>query len=200
MQSEIAALEAALEAGTVPAQSVDFARDLVRKADRGLSDKQLYWVRKLATPKPAAQQLTSTTAMTALVELFERVARRLKFPALLIGSEKVALRLSLAGEKSREPGTINVCTIGNYATREYVGRIRKDGSYQPAARFTAVDGDYAVEALRAFCIDPVKAAQDYAKLTGHCCFCGLLLRDKRSTNVGYGPICAQNWEMPWGAQ
>jgi len=34
--------------------------------------------------------------------------------------------------------------------------------------------------------------------TGNCCFCRRELTDKRSTEVGYGPICADHFSLPWG--
>lgn len=35
----------------------------------------------------------------------------------------------------------------------------------------------------------------------HCCFCGIPLTDdgdNRSVKVGYGPVCAQRYALPWG--
>jgi len=46
--------------------------------------------------------------------------------------------------------------------------------------------------------NPAKTAAEYGKLTGHCCFCEAPLKDARSTAVGYGPICADHFGLPWG--
>lgn len=35
-------------------------------------------------------------------------------------------------------------------------------------------------------------------LTGRCVFCSRKLTDDRSTEVGYGPICADREGLPWG--
>jgi len=45
--------------------------------------------------------------------------------------------------------------------------------------------------------DPARAAREYAALMGACSFCGLPLTDAGSVRVGYGPICAGNWGLPW---
>lgn len=35
-------------------------------------------------------------------------------------------------------------------------------------------------------------------VTSFCCFCSLELTDDRSTDVGYGPVCATKRGLPWG--
>jgi hypothetical protein len=32
----------------------------------------------------------------------------------------------------------------------------------------------------------------------NCCFCGKELTTQESLFAGYGPICADNWNLPWG--
>jgi len=41
-------------------------------------------------------------------------------------------------------------------------------------------------------------AREHGKTTGNCCFCGIELTDPRSLAAGYGPICAGNYNLPWG--
>jgi hypothetical protein len=43
-------------------------------------------------------------------------------------------------------------------------------------------------------------ATAYGRRMGECCFCGLTLTDGRSIAVGYGPICAGKWGLPWGEE
>ena len=52
--------------------------------------------------------------------------------------------------------------------------------------------------LKAFAADPETVAAQYGSLTGNCCFCGRKLTDDRSTNVGYGPVCADKFGLNWG--
>jgi hypothetical protein len=43
-------------------------------------------------------------------------------------------------------------------------------------------------------------AAEHGHKTGNCCFCSRPLNDARSTEVGYGPVCADKWELPWGTK
>lgn len=56
---------------------------------------------------------------------------------------------------------------------------------------------YIVAALNEFSKDPSQAAAAYARRTGACCFCGVRLEDERSVRVGYGPVCAKNYNLPF---
>lgn len=41
-------------------------------------------------------------------------------------------------------------------------------------------------------------AKAFGLSTERCVFCSLKLTDGRSTEVGYGPVCAENNDLPWG--
>lgn len=41
-------------------------------------------------------------------------------------------------------------------------------------------------------------AAAFGKLYGVCVFCGLTLTNEASIEVGYGPVCAENYGLPWG--
>lgn len=55
-----------------------------------------------------------------------------------------------------------------------------------------------VEFLGRLKADPVKFLADCGKDMNRCCYCALPLEDARSKAVGYGPICAKRWSLPWG--
>jgi hypothetical protein len=108
------------------------------------------------------------------------------------------IRLSIAGDKARVPGSITVLDGERTEEgRDWFGRILRDGTYQPS---NAANGrTQAITArLRAFAAEPAKVAKDSARLTGRCCFCNLALKDERSTAVGYGATCADHFGLPWG--
>lgn len=46
-------------------------------------------------------------------------------------------------------------------------------------------------------IEQLKAAL-HGKMTGKCCFCNSPLIDQKSTDVGYGPVCAKHYGLPHG--
>ncbi len=46
--------------------------------------------------------------------------------------------------------------------------------------------------------DPEGTAAEYGRTSGVCCYCGNELTDARSKAVGYGPVCAKSYRLPWG--
>ena len=92
-------------------------------------------------------------------------------------------------------GALSVTDGGPYGENVYYGRVETDGGYQ--ASRSADDGITAV--LRKFSANPVSVAAAYGRLTGNCCFCRKTLTDQRSTSVGYGPVCAVHYGLPWGS-
>ena len=93
------------------------------------------------------------------------------------------LTLSLAGEKSRNPGAVYVKVGG-----EYAGKVQ-DGQWHPVR--TAMPETLAT--LTAIAINPREAAINYGRLTGSCACCGRTLTDPQSVELGIGPICAERW-------
>ena len=98
------------------------------------------------------------------------------------------------------PGSINVATPGRYGENEWFGRITRQGEFLPSRKYDASQQTAVGLALQAMANDPAKAAGEFGRLTGRCCFCALPLSDERSTKVGYGPVCAKNWGVPWGSK
>jgi hypothetical protein len=104
------------------------------------------------------------------------------------GQSEMRLSLSVVG---REPGSVVVTISG-----EYVGVVRKNGEV-----FGRIAHDDAVlKTLAAIASDPVTAATRYGALTCKCSFCGATLKDDGSVEVGYGPVCAKNFGLPWRRQ
>lgn len=48
------------------------------------------------------------------------------------------------------------------------------------------------------CENLVQRFASQGRETCNCSFCGLHLTNPQSVVVGYGPICADNWGLPWG--
>ncbi len=129
-----------------------------------------------------------------IMSLFEQAQAHLKFPKIRLqtrdGSPVV---LALAGPNSKYRGQVVVTTGEPYGTPgSWFGTIDQRGT-------TNVRSEAVVEVLQAFAVDPVKVAAEYGKATGNCCFCRLPLTNGAagSASVGYGPICAKNYDLPW---
>jgi hypothetical protein len=187
--TDVQALQAALP--LLNPKDVSFASSLIAQATkRPLSEKQMFWVKKLTekATRPIAQRETVEIGdFTGISKLFEKAKAHLKFPKITISG----LTLKVAGERARVPGSVNVLQ-----GEDWLGRILQDGQFEKSPRTTVEDR--IVDALKAFAADPAKVAGEHGRLTGNCCFCRKELTDKRSTDVGYGPICAAHYDLPWG--
>jgi hypothetical protein len=178
--------------------SNEFAASLARQFDQrgNLSSKQEYWAQKLAqeAENPAIPHNTETFDFAKISSLFTIASGHLKYPKvrLMIGDEEIVL--SKAGTKSKWTGSINVTSLGSFDERSWYGRIGTDGQLIKSGKMT----DQIVSVLRRFSADPAKVASEYGLLTGNCCFCRKQLTDKRSTEVGYGKVCAGHYSLPWG--
>lgn len=116
-------------------------------------------------------------------------ARGLKYPKarFLAPDGQSELRLSLAGNGSKAPGSIQVL-IGD----EWQGRIEPSGRIMGRLAY-ALD---LIKQLQWIASNPATAAQQYGRLTCRCSFCNLPLNDAGSVEVGYGPVCAEHWGLP----
>lgn len=187
----------------------DFAKSLIKQRDQkgSLSEKQAFWVVKLAErasgteapkPAPATVAVASDTGMAAIYSLFAKAKMKLKNPAiqLHVDGEPVNIKLAVAGLNAKRPGTINVSDALPFGQGRWFGRITADGAFETAAK--CPPSPAIIAKLSAFACAPAAVAAEHGKLTGHCCFCSKPLTDPKSTAVGYGPICAGNFDLPWG--
>jgi hypothetical protein len=74
-----------------------------------------------------------------------------------------------------------------------VGRIAAGGAYES---FIGDDIDL-LTVLRRFAASPETVAAEFGLYTGECSFCQRRLSNGRSLSVGYGPICAGHWGLPY---
>jgi hypothetical protein len=194
----------------LPASKQSFAYSLISQARRGktLSAKQVEWVGKLIdmvknpAPQPEREKF-AVGDLAGVVGLFDKAARNLKYPAIVLHlagecegchechPDSMEIRLSVAGETARVPGSINVKDNGG--ERTWFGRILRDGMFEKSPRAEMPQG--LIELLQRFAKDPAKVAKEHALLTGRCCFCNTALTDERSTAAGFGPVCADHYGL-----
>lgn len=170
------------------AKDTPFARDLSSK--RLYTPKQHQWVEKLiaeATKAPALK-----LDIKGIVDLFETAKQHLKYP-------KIVLRLMGQYDVRLKPAKNGNIYIDNGVYQgAYYGKITPAGEF-----FHGKDlAPHMVAALEGLLTllasDPAVVAQEYGRLTGNCCFCARELTDARSITVGYGPVCADHFGLPWG--
>jgi hypothetical protein len=172
--------------------SSDFAQSLTRQwVIRGkLSPAQWPWVHKLAvdTLSPPAPVVAGPSCLSIVTLFSVASANGMKRPRISFPQAK----FSLAGKLSRHAGCIQV-SQGAYPGK-YFGRIEATGQFVPGRDAALLD----MEFLSAFAADPIAFAQSNGKESGSCRFCNLTLTTPESVSVGYGPICAGHWGLPWG--
>jgi len=150
-------------------------------------------------PRRAAETVGD---LSGIVAVFAVAARHLRHPSIVLDG----FRVSVAGARSRNPGSLKVTGIDadvvsrfGGMTRKWFGAVSVAGVFQPGQG--APDG--LGEKLRAFAADPAGEAARHGRLTGRCCFCNHRLGegdDRRSVEIGYGPDCADHFGLPWGTR
>lgn len=162
------------------------------------SDGQRPWAHLMANQavEPKPEPKLSDQSFPNLVEMLHTAGEHLKFPRIVVQFDEGSIRLNIAGPTSKRPGSLNVTSDGAYEDRTWYGRI-----HQESGRFeTAFKGapDWVVDALIKFNEDPAGTASLQGQRYGNCCFCRLELTTNESLAVGYGPVCAEHYGLPWG--
>ena len=182
------------------ARDREFAESLLSQAGgRGLSAKQSAWIDRLAARAAPPDPTEKPIVVAPIVAMFAKAYGTLKLPKVLVDADGTSLRLTVAGGRSRAPGSIVVTSAArSYDDRAFYGRIMQDGT----VRFGRDVGSDVKRTIGAALVklaeDPEGAARAYGQRLGQCCFCGLTLSDPSSIRVGYGPICAKHFSLPWG--
>ena len=202
MAYSIADLEGCFD--KLPAKDKDFAQSLIKNGKRagGLTSKQGYWVDRLtkaAKGELAVPAQVDVGSLIKAIALFDRASQHLKYPKIILTVDADhEVKLSVAGASAKVPGSINVAANAKFGQGDWYGRITRDGVFHPTPNVEKLP--HLIPALQAFAANPAKVAAEYGHLTGHCCFCLRKLDDERSTSVGYGPVCADHFGLPWGSK
>lgn len=113
------------------------------------------------------------------------------------------VRVSVAQRYFKEPNFKNFLYLNlQVGTKfdkqaDYLGAIRNDTDAFGPSELLKKDPK-----LLQTVIDLIKNPQEVLQTAGRkhsfCCFCGTQITSKDSLAVGYGPICAENFGLPWG--
>ena len=188
----------------LPAKDRPFAESLIKQWTKSalLSDKQLYWVTVLASRAQGipdfTREETDVGEFSGVIELFKKAGVNLKYPCIVLQTEagqKVTLKPT--GASSKYPGAVNVTNGGSYATNKWYGRVDVTGKFVLGPEAAHLKNDLTAILVK-LAKSPHRVAAEHGKMTGACCFCNSKLTDPKSTEVGYGPVCAKQWSLPWG--
>jgi hypothetical protein len=158
----------------------------------GISEAQRAWVHYFAGRHDVAEEVGKMPVEvdgTLIKKFFDEVQAKGSKPVVHIRVEGRDIKLSPAKESSKNPGCIYIA-----AGPDYLGKITPDGKYMP----TKLLFDGLAEALVEFCKSPKEYAVKYGKITGRCCFCGLVLETRASIWNGFGPVCSEKWGLDYG--
>jgi hypothetical protein len=144
--------------------------------------------------------------LSRIFELFAVAAKNTKWPAITLTfpGAKEAVRISLAGDKSKYAGDITLTSVDKifndyspYGQRRWFGRISKeDGQFYPGKE----DALGFAEGLAALAKDPVQVAVEYGRRGSCCIFCNASLGGEtasaiKSAAVGFGETCSKTWGL-----
>ena len=140
----------------------------------------------------AAPQATEQIDLSGLCALLNRAQGKLKRPAIVLAVQSGdEIKVAIAGSASRHRGSVMIASP--HFGGAYYGRVT-DGGFFPGRDFNPEVG----QLLHDLASDPEGTASKHGHLTGKCCFCNRKLEDERSTEVGYGPVCAESFGLKWG--
>lgn len=165
------------EARAVCLNEGDFARDLAGRTS--LSPAQRFWLHKMAgEPLPAG-------SYTRLMTMFLKAVKAgLKYPDIICRTPEGTVRWQL-GKDGQVWIKCGQRSSGRITARNTLIRFRG------MAPLT-------YELTKVLCENPLAAARLWGQRTSRCCFCNLPLETPESVTAGYGPVCAENWGLPWG--
>ena len=124
-----------------------------------------------------------------------QASNHLARPAISFGGA-TKLKFRRCGPKSKYAGLVGITNgATDYTQSIWYGYLRTDGEAVLSWHAT----DAVREALAAIAHDPISAAAHAGKQTGACSFCARPLSTAESLAVGYGPVCAEHFGLPWGA-
>ena len=181
-------------------RDAQFAGDLIRNFNRygNLSDKQMHWVdtltQRATQPKPAPVALVQVNFQN-IQDLFDKASQKLKrVKVKLQTASGQPVAFARAGAMSKYAGQILITDGMPFGQNKFFGRIDVTGEFFATGRATPD----VCELVKEFSDNPADTAGKYGRLTGGCSFCNHGLKDDRSTQVGYGPVCAKNFGLAWG--
>ena len=180
----------------------EFALDLLVKARaRQLSERQAAWLHKLATDSSIPRErrfLAKDLNLAKIIEIFDTAfANGKRYPRIELAEafdddrHEVTVKIRRFGSRSKHVGCAKIET----ANSEFAGIIFRDGAVSTSRNFADVEG-----VLRELAKDPLQVIAQNGVATSQCCYCCRALNDARSREVGYGPVCAESYGLPWGTR
>lgn len=132
----------------------------------------------------------------SVVELMQRIKDSgNEWPKVRLAFGKHPVMFSVAGQKGRFPGSVNLTDGGSYGQNKWYGRITTDGVYTPTESVRnlkpADKREFWTFLKRLRDEDTQSIFAEYGKCFGVCSFCGRELTNPQSIKDGIGPVCKE---------
>ena len=201
---QIHVLEANLD--KLPPHDRTFADSMLKQFGKKgqLSGKQWAYIEKLAKKAvgdPGAETLDQVEipGFTAVFAMLQQAKKHLQHPRLTLHVPEVGhLQLYVATAASKYAGAMLLTDGKPFGQNIWYGRIDPAGLWTPPPALDQATSMAIYDLLVELAADPVGTTAANGKLGGRCVFCSLKLTDPKSIAAGYGPVCAQHWNLPWG--
>lgn len=174
-----------------------------------ISEKQLYWMRKFCFDYILAPKIIQENSAPKKITIWESydlsrlhamlshaLSHGLKYPSITLQKDKHSPPLKIYWSDRYQVATIKcgqdrLCNISPNGTlitpNEHNSRLKNMNKLAECLNF-----------LQEFNDHPEAGAKIQGKITSNCCFCSHELSTPESIAVGYGPICAEHYGLPWG--
>jgi len=147
-----------------------------------------HW-REMTIQPSQSRSLVDLGVIRNLVRMAQdRGAKRVSFKFQDANGQPIKIHLGRDGSLVLSDG-------GPFGDNRFYGKVQPGRDLWKPTRAASED---VVEAVKTFNADPAAVAKLSGQLTGECCFCGRLLETRESVSAGYGPVCAENFGLPWG--
>lgn len=117
------------------------------------------------------------------------------FPKVRLAFGEQPLALTVAGERAKFPGSVNLTDGKGFGRGTWFGRITADGEFQPsrdARNLSNVEKAEMWTLLRRMRDGEAEAVfAEFGKKFGTCCMCGRELTNPESVALGIGPVCRE---------
>lgn len=110
------------------------------------------------------------------------------------GSPRVGF--ALAGKASKYAGQIMITDGAKWGKSKFFGRINLQGYLHLSPMGHNVAGLAAF--VENFAANPQNLGAVGGQANSYCCFCQTHIDTDESLSVGYGPVCAKKFGLPWG--
>lgn len=184
------ALQTLCANGLVPTWRMSFAQSIATA--NCASSKQLFHVQKILDEIVNAPVLPKISSQK-IFDLFNSAIKHLKYPKInLRTSSGTNIRFSVS-QKNTSVIHMNQSGYGS----PYFGKLWQNGDVELYRDGKTIQVEL-LTLLEEFAKDPAGVSAKYGKMTRNCCYCSKTLDTPESLAVGYGPVCAKHFGLPWG--